>query len=259
MTELAAAPAEAVEPYPKVDPTRNQILLFVGRKGSGKSAAAREYFRDWGGADRFVIDPTGDADPGSPRQAWQPSRYADDLGTVRLNQLPASLPERPMHDGKRVPGVWRWVANPASPTYADDLDRAVGLSLFPKGRRTVTWIDEAADVFPSSGMGPHARTALAQSRHWHASYLICCPRPMTISPLVLQQADRVLMFDVPGVADRQRLAETLGWPLKVAGGNVAPGNDLTSLLNEVRRLPFHYLMFDAASYKMYLCPPLPQT
>lgn len=253
MTDLAIAPAdvgEAVQPFPKVDPSSNQIIVFLGRKHSGKSAAAREFFRDWQGSDRWVIDPTGDADPG------------DDLGTVKLGQLPAQLPARPRRDGREVPGVWRWIANPMSPTYTDDLDRAVGLALFPKGRRTLTWADEAADVFPSGKVGPHGRMALRQSRHWQASFLICNPRPITLDPLVLQQADRVLMFDVPGAEDRDRIAQTIGWPRRpssrnVAVSNVAPGNDLESLLNEVARLPYHYLMYVSSEHRMYLCPPLP--
>lgn len=257
-TAWAPAPAEHVEPFPLIDPAANQLLLFVGRKGSGKSQAAREVFRGWDSVDRLVLDITGDADPGSPRRAGDPSGWVDDLGTVTLRPLPRELPERPQRDGRRVPGVWRWIADPMSPTYRDDVDRACGLALFPKNRRTLTWIDEAAEVFPATGMGPHARTLLTQSRHFHASVLFCCPRPMTIAPLVLAQSDRVFMFDVPGVADRQRLAETLGWPLK-PGPGVAPGNDLTALLNEVRRLPYHYLMYVAAEHRMYICPPVPIT
>ncbi len=55
--------------YPAIDPESNQILAFFGRKGSGKSAAAREHFRQWPGCDRLVIDVTGDADPGDDLQA----------------------------------------------------------------------------------------------------------------------------------------------------------------------------------------------
>ena len=244
---MTAAPAEEVVSFPAIDPTKNQLLLFVGRKGSGKSQMAREVFRHWAGVTKLVIDPTGDADPGSPRKAGQPERYADDLGTVKLPaQLPKELPPRRPNE---PPGTYRWIANPQSPTYADDLDRAVGLGLFPRDRRTLLWIDEAGEVFPSGRTGPHARTLLQQSRHWHTSALICCPRPVTVDPLVLAQADRVFMFDVPAVADRQRLADTLGWPHR----------ELVSLLNEVRALPYHYLMFVTAEHRMYVCPPIPIT
>lgn len=243
-TPAAAAVAVAPDPvpFPPIDPTKNQLILCVGRKGSGKSVWAREAFRHWPAVDRFVIDPTGDANPGSPRRDGRPG---DDLGTVRFHKLPAELP--PRRNGQ--PGVFWWVADPQSKTYEDDLDRAVGLGLFPRGRRTLLWIDEAGEVFPSGRLGGHARTLLHQSRHWHTSALIAGPRPITIDPLVLNQADRVIMFDVPGVADRKRLADTLGWP----------HGDLVALLNEVRVLPYHYLMFDASEHAMYFCPPIPVT
>lgn len=240
--------------FPAIDPTKNQLMLSIGRKGSGKSVWAREAFRAWPGVDRFVIDPTGDAKPGSPRRPGQPESWRDDLNTEELAKLPPRLPDRKQVDvpgqGRRsVPGVYRWVANAQSPSYTDDLDRAVGLGLFPKDRKSLLWIDEAGDVFPSNSLGPNARTLLQQSRHYNCSALICCPRPVTINPLVLAQADRVIMFDVPGTSDRKRLAENLAWPY----------GDLVTLLNEVRRLPFHYLMYIATEHQMYVCPPIPET
>lgn len=229
--------------FPPIDPSKNTIALFIGRKGSGKSQLARELFRHWPGCDRVVIDPTGDADPGAdlePEKLTRLPRPVDD-GPV---QLPPR--RRNVADGKQHPGVYWYVANPQSPTYRDDLDRAVGLGLFPKGRKVLLWIDEAGEVFPSNTIGPNARTLLQQSRHWHTSALICCPRPITIDPLVLAQADRVYMFDVPAAPDRKRLADTLGYDLKV----------MNDWLNIVARSKYWFLMFDAAEHAMYLCPPV---
>ena len=241
--------ADEPVPFPPVDPTKNQLILCVGRKGSGKSQWAREAFRHWPGVDRLVIDPTGDADPGSPRRASQPSNWADDLGTVKLTSLPTAMPPRRVVDGRPVPGVYRWVVDPLSPTVKEDRDRAVALGLFPKDRRTLLWIDEATKVLPAGATGPYGNLLLEQSRHFHCSALICCPRPLTIDPLCLAQADRVIMFDVPGSADRKRLSETLAWP----------HGQLVTLLDEVRKLPFHYLMYMASEHRMYLCPPIPMT
>lgn len=246
--------ADETVPFPAIDPSSNQIIACFGRKGSGKSQWAREAFRHWPGVDRLVIDPTGDADPGSPRRPGQPESWRDDLNTEVLKELPRQLPPRkrvhvPGVGDQSVPGVYRWVANAQSPSYRDDLDRAVGLVLFPKDRRTLVWIDEAGDVFPSNSLGPNGRTLLQQSRHYHASALICCPRPVTISPLVLAQADRVVMFDVPGTSDRKRLSETLAWP----------HGELVALLNEVRKHPFSYLMYIAKEHAMYIAPPIPTT
>jgi len=218
-------------PFPPIDPLRNQLLLILGRKGTGKSVFARELFRGWPNVDKLVIDPTGDADPGA------------DLDPVTVTNLPGQLPAR--ESGRPV--VLRYVANPASPTYADDLDRAVGLALFPKGRRTLLWVDEAAEVFPAGRSGPHARVLLAQSRHWHTSALLATPRPINIDPLALSQADRVVMYDVPHPRDRERLAATLGLEPRA----------LTGILDETReRGPHWFTMYVAEEHHLYRCPPL---
>jgi hypothetical protein len=245
------APSNDPVPFPPVDPTKNQIILCVGRKGSGKSQWAREAFRHWPGVDRLVIDPSGDADPGSPRRPGQPASFRDDLNTQLLTTLPSppQMPARQRVNGQEVPGVYRWIVNPLSPTVKEDRDRAVALGLFPKDRRSLLWLDEATKILPAGATGPYGNLALEQSRHYHCSLLICCPRPLKIDPLCLSQADRVIMFDVPGTSDRQRLSETLGWP---------HGN-LVALLDEVRKLPFHYLMYMADEHRMYICPPIPMT
>lgn len=249
------AEVEGVE-FPPIDPTSNQLILCVGRKKSGKSQWAREAFRGWPGVDRLVIDPTGDADPGSPRRPGQPESWKDDLNTQTWRELPTALPERqkvhvPGQGDVRVPGVYRWIPNPMSKTYTDDLDRGIGLALFtqPRDRRVLLWADEAADAFPAASDRPYARTLLMQSRHWHTSALICCPRPMNIDPLVLAQADRVVMFDVPGVADRKRLSDVIG----------VPHAQLVALLNEIKSLPFHYVMYVVDDNSLYVCPPIPLT
>lgn len=244
------APSNDPVPFPPVDPTKNQIILCVGRKGSGKSQWAREAFRHWPAVDRLVIDPTGDADPGSPRRAGQPASFRDDLNTQMITgSLPSQMPPRQRVNGQEVPGVYRWIVNPLSPTVKEDRDRAVALGLFPKERRTLLWIDEASKILPAGATGPYGNLLLEQSRHFHASVLICCPRPMNIDVLCLSQADRVIMFDVPGSADRKRLSETLGWPHE----------NLVTLLNEVRKLDYHYLMYMASEHRMYICPPIPLT
>lgn len=226
--------AEA-HPFPQLNPDLNQIILVVGRKGSGKSVNARELFRAWPYIDKFVIDPTGDADPG------------DDLGTVTVTTLPAALPV-----GKK-PGqftVTRYVANPGSPTYREDLDNAVGLALFPKDRRVLLWVDEAGEVFPANRTGPHARTLLQQSRHWYASVILCCPRPINIDPLCLAQADRVVIYDLPHPRDRERIAAAIGIEPKV----------LAAALDETRaRGPHWYLLYDAREHALYRLPPLPMS
>jgi len=221
-------------PFPVINPDKNQIIYMCGRKGSGKSVNARETFRDWPYIDKLVIDPTGDADPG------------DDLGTITVTKLPTELPKAKA--GEYV--TLRWIANPASPTYADDLDRALGLALFPKNRRVLVWIDEAGEVFPANRTGPNGRTALKQSRHYYTSIIMCDPRPMNVDPLALAQADRVVMYDVPGPADRRRLAEVCGIEPRI----------LSAELDAVREAgKFWFLLYVAEEHALYRCPPLPMS
>jgi hypothetical protein len=224
-----------VVPFPQIDPELNQITLVIGRKGSGKSVWARETFRGWPAVDKFVIDPTGDADPGA------------DIGTKTVHSLPEALPvaEKP---GEHT--VTRWVADPGSPTYREDLDRAVGLALFPKDRRVLLWIDEAGEVFPANRTGPNARTLLQQSRHWYTSVILCCPRPITIDPLCIAQADRVVIYDLPHPRDRERVAASIG---------IAPATLIRELDATRARGDYWFLLYDARSHQLYRCPPLPMS
>lgn len=231
---MSTSTAERV-PFPQVDPRRNQIILAVGRKGGGKSHHARRLFRAWPGVHRVVIDPTGDADPG------------DDLEPMVLTGG-APPGEIPLRKDKR-PAVVRYIADPMRPTYHDDLDAALAMSLFPKDQRTLTWVDEGGEVFPANRTGPHGRRVLHQSRHWNASLIICCPRPQTIDPLCLSQADRVVMFDVPNPRDRDRIAESIGWH---------PKHLHAALDSVVRRGEHWFLVYDAKDHIMYECPPLPE-
>lgn len=220
------------EAFPQLNPDLNQLLLVIGRKGSGKSMNARELFRGWPYIDKFVIDPHGDADPG------------DDLGTVTYTTLPDSLPTP--KKGEYV--VARWIADPRSPTYREDLDRAVGLALYPQDRRRLLWIDEAAEVFPANRIGPYARQLLQQSRHYYTSAVLCCPRPINIDPLCIAQADRVMVYDLPHPRDRERVAASIGVPPATLAGE----------LDELRRRGDHwFLMYDARAHELYRCPPLP--
>lgn len=222
-------------PYPVIDPQQNQILAFFGRKGSGKSAAAREHFRGWPGADRLIIDINGDADPG------------DDIETTVFHGPLVQLPPR---RDERVPEVYRWIADPKSPAFRDDIDKAIGAALFPRDRKVVIWIDEGGEAFPVNQTGPNGRLLLHQSRHFDTSALICAPRPKGLDPLTYGQADRVLMFDVPSPLDRQRLADTIGI-------NAAK---LATVMDETNRKGAHWsTMFHAAEHQLYRLPPFELT
>jgi hypothetical protein len=222
-------------PYPAIDPTSNQILAFFGRKGSGKSACAREHFRAWPGADRLIIDINGDADPG------------DDLPATVLHGPLVQLPKR---KDERVPEVYRWIADPKSPNFREDIDKAIGAALFPRERKVVIWIDEGGEAFPVNQTGPNGRLLLHQSRHFDTSALICAPRPKGLDPLSYGQADRVLLFDVPSPMDRQRLADTIG----------ISAAKLSAVMDETNRRGDHWsTMFNVAEHRLYRLPPFELT
>lgn len=189
---------EGKHPFPLIDTEEDLILVFVGRKKSGKSAAAREVFRQWPDTDRLLIDINADCDPGA------------DLDPIRL---PADPPlELPPRRRKDAPDTYWWQANAKSPTFRDDLDRAIGLALYPKERRVLIWVDEAGVLFKVHQCGPNSTAALHQNRHYRVPLLLCMPRPKVIDPLCISQADRIQAFDVPSPGDRRWIAENAGIP-----------------------------------------------
>lgn len=222
-------------PYPAIDPADNMILCFFGRKGSGKSALAREHFRSWPDTDRLVIDINGDADPG------------DDLDPITLRGPLVQLP--PRRDPK-APETFRWIADPKSPSFHEDVDKAIGAALFPRDRRVLIWIDEVGEACPANRTGPNARLMLHQSRHFLVSALLCGPRPKGLDPLTYAQADRVLMFDVPASLDRARLAETIG----------IPAVTLSREMDTTKRKGDHWsTMYNAREHRLYRLPPFQLT
>ena len=221
-------------PWPPIDPTKNQVITVIGKKGSGKSHAARHLFRSWPGSDRLILDITGDADPGA------------DMDPIPLPQDATRLP--PL-DKEKGPQVYRWIPDTRSPTFRDDLDRAIGMGLYPKDRPVLIWVDESGEVFPVNQVGPHGRTSLHQGRHHNLSMILCGPRAMGIEALCVGQADRVLIYNTPSPKDRERIAANIG---------VNPAR-LSKELDETRRRgPFWYLMYVAEEDQLYRCPPLPE-
>lgn len=225
------AGAQPVHHWPQIDTTRPQFVLCVGRKHSGKSNLAAVLYQGWGDVDRLCIDVTGDALVGPD--------------AVRVSEPPGKMPARG-DDGKPV-NIW-YVADPGSPTYQDDLDKALGAGLFPKDRRKLVWIDELAEQTTATYTGPRMRRLLLMGRHHYCSLIMCCPRPMHINALCIAQADRIFIFDVPNVDDRKKLADTMGWPFA----------KFEAAYHELTLMPeYSYLMFVTKPRGLFLCPPLP--
>lgn len=194
----------------RLDLTTARICVFVGKKRSGKSVAALLLFRTYPG-DRLVIDVAGDDGPMPTKtNPLGGDGIADPVIEIRgtVDDLPAKWPEH-LRDGKK-PMTIRYVPDPGSPTFLDDIDHMVGIA-FTKGNVCVL-VHEAGVWVKANQTRPHSRRLLMHNRHAGVTLLACMPRPKDVDLLLLGQADLVYTFDVPQRADRMRIAETIGWP-----------------------------------------------
>jgi len=238
----AAATEELGEQLPLIDPSKPCIISAWGRKGSGKSVFNRRVFASWPW-DKLAIDVNGDADPGPdaiPVKA--------DAGGVLPSRFPAP-PTRMPGEPAAGPRTLVYRADPGSPTYWDDLDRAVGMALFPQEHRALVWCGEVGEFMPhASRIGPHMRRLLMQNRHYNVSALFDGPRPVNVDPLVLHQSDFVAVFHLPNPDDRERIAKSIGYPAA----------RFHAECNETWRRGEHWFMlWDAREHQLYRCAPLP--
>lgn len=230
-----------VEPEPsepsELDPRRATLILLVGRKGSGKSVAARLLYSSYP-FDKLAIDVNGDAEPGPD--------------AVRLTgQLPSKFPTS--DDG--APRNLHYLADPGSATYRDDLDRAVALGLFPQDRYCLVWIDETGEVTTGHATPAHLRRLLMGARHYNCSALMCCPRPLNIDPLCISQADRIYIYDVPNPRDRDNLAGHMGYPIRRLNDALDEAREINAREPAAQR--FWHLVWDTRLHRMFLMPPVP--
>lgn len=191
-----------------LDPKRAAHITVVGKKGSGKTELAHALFRSYP-YDKLLIDPNGDMKvdgeairlPDPPPAMWP-----------RAAQLDALLGEVA---GRRRYHELYYVPDYGDPGYAENIDRALGLAFAKPGRKAVM-VDEAHDAFPAAQMvkRPHARRTLRHLRHATELLIAATPRTMTVDPLLISQADWVYVFNLPGPADRRRVADNIGWTPK---------------------------------------------
>lgn len=227
----AAAEDTVAWPAGDLDPDRNVIVTAVGRKGSGKTTFNRLLYQSWP-HDRLCVDVNGEADP-SP------------TATRVTAPLPTRMPDRTRPE---VPLDLHYVADPGSPTYLDDLDRAVGMALWPQDRPVLIWCGEVGEFTRANRTGPHLRRLLMQSRHYRTSALFDGPRPVDIDRLVIAQADLVAVYELPDPDDRDRVAKVIGYP---------PRRFAEACEDTFRRGPYWHLLWVAADKTLYRCPPLP--
>lgn len=204
----------------EIDPTRGAMIICIGKKGSGKSVMGLTWFRAYPG-DKVVIDVAGDDGP-----------IGDDVFTLSgdVHELPKHWPEY-LRDGDK-PMILRYVPDPGSKTFMDDMDAVVGLTI-AHGQCAIL-VHEIGILAPASSTPPHMRRLLQHSRHNGATTAIFCgPRSQTVNALAFQQADLVYTFELMGEQDRKRIADNIGW-------NV---NEFHELVNSLG--PHEHLLFDA--------------
>lgn len=237
-----AAPARELVQLPTIDPTKPAIISAWGRKGSGKSVFNRRLYASWP-YDKLCVDVNGDAQPGPD---------AVPLERDTTGRLPLSYPAPPARMPGEPPARPRnlyYRANPGSPTYYDDLDRAIALGLYPQGHRALVWAGEVAEFMPNAQRtGPNMRVALHQNRHYNTTLLFDGPRPAHVNRLVLGQSDFIAVFMLPDPDDRARIAKEIGYP---------PARFDRECDETFGRGEYWFLLWAAGEHQLYRCPPLP--
>lgn len=202
------------------------IAACFGKKRSGKSVMGLVLF-DAYPYDRVVIS----ANPGDGPQP-DPERDIFQIhGTV--DTLPAAWPEELRRDGRRMTLVYR--PDVGSPTALEDVDHVLGM--VRRHGNCLLLVHEVALIAPSGKVPPNMRRLLVTNRHDGVSMILCGPRPITVDPLVLGQADLVYIFELQVQDDRDRIAGAVGWDKR----------DLYAELDELG--PHEYLLFDANADK----------
>jgi hypothetical protein len=216
------------------DPRKSTQIAIVGKRGSGKTEIGYSLFDSFP-YDRVLIDPNGDI-------KIDPAADVVDLEPPVPSRWPAER-FRELQGDKKKPQTLRFVPQFNSDTYLEDMDRVAGLA-FTHGR-TCLFVDEAHELAPAGRVPPHMRRNLRQGRHNDLTMILATPRPLTVDPLVVANADWVYVFKLPNPNDRKRVAECIGYDPKAFDAAVhALG-------------PFEYLRYDSEADDLAWFPALP--
>lgn len=206
-------------------------IVVTGRKGTGKSELSYRLWDSWPG-DRLVIDYTGDF-------YGRHEALEEAVGTHRVREPIDAWPSP--GDGERM--SLAYLPDHTHPLCAELIDLAVG-DAYNRGYVLLV-VEEMGQVAPAHRTQPNMRRLLNMGRHAPIWSIFNGPRPMTVDPLVLANADVVYVFDLPGPSDRRRVADLIGW-------------NPADLDLAVAELPDHgYLRYVARRHELLSFPPLP--
>jgi hypothetical protein len=209
----------------QMDPHKAVQVGVFGMKGSGKSELLYRLF-DTYPYDKVAIDPN--ADLKMPE------------GTFELEPpIPGRWPTQAIEEArartvgeKPKPQVLYFAPDFHEATYIEDMDAVVGMS-YSHGRACLLF-DEVHEGAPANRTPPHMRRTLRQGRHREQTNLLATPRPLTVDPLVISNADWVYVFMLPNPNDRKRVAENIGWDPKDFDAAVMGLGDYEYLRYEAR-------------------------
>jgi hypothetical protein len=190
----------------RVPTDKGMILTAVGKKRSGKSKLAMRLFRTYPG-DRVVLDIAGDDGPERPHDP----QFHTLTGTV-AEGLPGEWPEHLRaydQHGKALPMTLRYAPDAGSPTHVEDMDHVVGLA-YDHGHCCLL-VHEVGVLARANRTPANTRRVLMHNRHRQLTVIFCGPRPADIDPLVIAQSDVIYCFELPNRADRERIADQVGW------------------------------------------------
>lgn len=193
-----------------VDPNSGAFWFISGKKKSGKSVYADRLCLGYPD-DLLVVDPTGDVSVDLRSRGVE---FTDlPVGREHLSRLPYDE-EVPAHQRGRA--VWVLRPDMGSDSSVDDIDHVVGLALRHGKyvRPVIIWFDEVGTYSRAGLTPPNLRRLLHHGRHNRMSAAMCGPRSMGVDLLCLAQADFVVTFNTPSQADRERIAGTIGWPVR---------------------------------------------
>lgn len=188
----------------QLDPAAGRIVTCLGKKGSGKSVMGLLIAHSYP-YDIVVVDVALDDGP-------MPGPGTHDVLQLSgpVHELPAKWPEHRRRDDR--PMILRYVPDPGSPTYAEDMDHMVGVAM--SHGRCLLLVHEMGVLAESGKVPPHTRRFLRFNRHRKVTGVFCSPRTLTMDPLVIGQADVVYVFELQTKPDRERIAGTIGWDLR---------------------------------------------